>query len=200
MNGTRAYRSRLAPSRNVTCAVRLWSGPQNISSITVYWKTHKRSSPVHHRVHLSVVMCKGIRDLARSTSSVVHTAQTWCMQWFLAITIQQLCNLGCPPKYVILQEQEQSNIDASIAFRSCTAWMTMRMMQSCKAKATVVGYSHDKSSMNKLVNAKNRNVIPPTMVTVLTEMRSAIMRPPSTAMHVQMEWPRTPPTHTPSAF
>ena len=36
-----------------------------------------------------------------------------------------------------------------------------------------------------------------TSVTVLTEMRVAIMRPPMTARPVQSAWPRMPPTQTP---
>lgn len=39
--------------------------------------------------------------------------------------------------------------------------------------------------------------MPPTMVTVRTEILEATRRPPITAKPVQMQWPRTPPTITP---
>lgn len=45
--------------------------------------------------------------------------------------------------------------------------------------------------------AKPINTMPPTMVTVRTEILEATRRPPITAKPVQMQWPRTPPTITP---
>lgn len=53
--------------------------------------------------------------------------------------------------------------------------------------------------MNAL-NANNKKTTPPTIVTVRTEIRCAIIRPPITAKPVQIAWPRTPPTITPYAL
>ncbi len=54
--------------------------------------------------------------------------------------------------------------------------------------------------MNKAVTAKTRKTTPPTMVTVLTEMRWAIMRPPSTARPVQIPCPMIPAITTAATF
>ena len=49
-------------------------------------------------------------------------------------------------------------------------------------------------------NAKNKNTSAPTSVTVLTEMRCAMNRPPSTANPVHKPCPIVPPSTVPTIF
>lgn len=54
--------------------------------------------------------------------------------------------------------------------------------------------------MKKAENAKKRKTNAPTSVTVLTEIRCAIIRPPMTANPVHMPWPIVPPSTVPMMF
>lgn len=52
-------------------------------------------------------------------------------------------------------------------------------------------------SKNNALIAKRRKTTPPIIVTVRTDIRCAIIRPPMTAIPVQMACPITPPIITP---
>lgn len=62
------------------------------------------------------------------------------------------------------------------------------------------GCSQLSGLMTNALKANSKKTTPPTMVTVRTDIRCAIMRPPMTASPVQRAWPRTPPTMTPYAL